>query len=100
LQIQTSTLVPLAVAALVTSRHRPDCTPVIVPLALTFHRCFDLAVVAAEHGADESAARALIERCSIGRPHIEGDRVGRIVAFYQALRAIYPDDKPHDQDTP
>src|SRR6185312_846736 len=30
-------LVPLAVAAPLASRHRPDCTPVIVPLALRFH---------------------------------------------------------------
>ncbi len=30
-------LVPLAVAAPLASRHSPDCTPVMVPLALTFH---------------------------------------------------------------
>src|SRR3954451_15907042 len=30
-------LVPLAVAAPFASRHNPDCTPAIVPLALTFH---------------------------------------------------------------
>ena len=30
-------LVPLAVPAPLASRHSPDCTPVMVPLALTFH---------------------------------------------------------------
>jgi hypothetical protein len=60
----------------------------------------DLAVLAAEPGADEPAARELIERCSAGRPHIEGDVDGRIVAFYQELRAIYPDHASHGQDTP
>src|SRR5919197_3468552 len=29
--------VPLAVPAPLASRHNPDCTPVMVPLALTFH---------------------------------------------------------------
>jgi hypothetical protein len=37
LQVQTSTLVPFAVAPLVTSRQRFDGTPVMVPLPLTFH---------------------------------------------------------------
>ena len=31
------TFVPLAVPKLLASRHRPDCTPVMVPSALTFH---------------------------------------------------------------
>ena len=61
---------------------------------------FDLAVVAAEPGADESAARALIERCHVRRPHIEGELDQRIVAFYRELRAIYPDYAPHDDDSP
>jgi hypothetical protein len=30
-------LVPLAVAAPLASRHRPDCTPRMVPSELTFH---------------------------------------------------------------
>jgi len=33
-------LVPFAVAALSASRHSPDCAPVMVPLALTFHCWF------------------------------------------------------------
>ena len=61
---------------------------------------FDLAVVAAESGVDGSAARALIERCSVRRPHVEGALDARIVAFYQNLRAIYPDHAAHDDDTP
>src|SRR3954467_170214 len=34
---QRFTFVPLAVPAPLASRHSPDCTPVMVPLALTFH---------------------------------------------------------------
>src|SRR5690242_2429970 len=37
LQDHRMIFVPLAVAAPVASRHSPDCTPVIVPLALMFH---------------------------------------------------------------
>src|SRR2546423_15598502 len=37
---QSSTRVPLAVPAPVTSRHRPDWTPVIVPLELKVHCWF------------------------------------------------------------
>src|ERR1041384_6791377 len=40
LQDHSCTSAPLAVDAPDTSRHRPDCTPVIVPLALTFHCWF------------------------------------------------------------
>src|SRR5689334_15138181 len=40
LQVHVSTLVPFAVAPLVTSRQRPDCTPVMVPLLLMFHCWF------------------------------------------------------------
>src|SRR5689334_10835759 len=40
LQAQRLSLVPLAVALPGTSRHSPDCTPVMVPLALTFHCWF------------------------------------------------------------
>lgn len=61
---------------------------------------FDLAVVAAEPDADESAARQLIERCYDGRPHVEGELDARIVAFYEELRAIYPDHAPYEEDAP
>src|SRR5579859_5752568 len=37
LQVHSSTSAPLAVLAPVTSRHSPDCTPVMVPLELMFH---------------------------------------------------------------
>src|SRR6185312_13891219 len=37
LQDQRMSFVPFAVAAPLASRHNPDCTPVMVPLALTFH---------------------------------------------------------------
>src|SRR6185369_17927907 len=37
---QRMSFVPLAVAAPLASRHSPDCTPVIVPLALRFHCWF------------------------------------------------------------
>src|SRR4051794_28002257 len=37
LQLQRMSFVPLAVPAPWASRHRPDCTPVMVPFALTFH---------------------------------------------------------------
>src|SRR5688572_10412520 len=33
-------LVPLAVPAALASMHNPDCTPVMLPLALTFHCWF------------------------------------------------------------
>src|SRR6185436_7288687 len=36
-QVQRMTVVPLAVPALLTSRHRPDCRPTIVPSALNVH---------------------------------------------------------------
>src|SRR5205085_10639238 len=37
LQDQRMIFVPLAVAAPLASTHRPDCTPVMVPLELRFH---------------------------------------------------------------
>src|SRR4051812_35698791 len=37
LQVQRMILVPLVVAAALASRHRPDCTPVMVPPELMFH---------------------------------------------------------------
>src|SRR5690242_16984600 len=40
LQAHRISLVPLAVPAPLASRHRPDCTPVMVPLELTFHCWF------------------------------------------------------------
>ena len=37
LQVQMMIFVPFAVAAPLASTHLPDCTPVMVPLELTFH---------------------------------------------------------------
>src|SRR5947208_6430044 len=37
LQVHSSSRVPLAVPAPVASRQSPDCTPVMVPFALTVH---------------------------------------------------------------
>src|SRR3954470_20254328 len=39
-QVHKMTALPLAVALPLTSRHRPDCTLLIVPLALRFHCWF------------------------------------------------------------
>ena len=61
---------------------------------------FDLAVFAADPGADEAAARELIERCYNYRNHVEGDLDERIVALYEELRATYPDHPPYDSHTP
>jgi hypothetical protein len=56
---------------------------------------FDLMVVAAVPGADEAAARAVVERCFRGASvHVEGELDERIVGFYEDLRAVYPDFPP------
>jgi hypothetical protein len=60
---------------------------------------FDLAVVAAEPGADEATARAVIDRC-YSLPHVEGELDERVVGFYEELQAIYPDHPPYDPDAP
>ena len=39
-ELYSSIFVPLAVLAFAASRHNPDCTPVMVPLELTFHCWF------------------------------------------------------------
>jgi hypothetical protein len=61
---------------------------------------FDLAVFAADPGADEAAVRRLIERCYADRYHVEGDLDERIVGFYEELRLIYPDHPPYDSQAP
>jgi hypothetical protein len=61
---------------------------------------FDLMVVAARRGVGEATARELIERCCASADHVEGDLDERIVAFYEELRAIYPDHPPDDAGAP
>jgi hypothetical protein len=41
----------------------------------------------------------MLRRCTSG-PHPEGELDERIVAFYEQLRARYPDFPPYDDDSP
>jgi hypothetical protein len=50
-----------------------------------------LRVFAAGAGADEAAARAVMQACSRPGDHADGELDDRIVAFYEELRAAYPD---------
>jgi hypothetical protein len=62
---------------------------------------FDLIVIAAPPGADEAAARAVLEHCFPGNgTHREGELDERIAGFYADLRANYPDLPPYDDNTP
>lgn len=61
---------------------------------------FELVVVAAEPGADEAVVRMLLAQCLDPGGHVEGDLDGRIVTFYEKLRAAYPDYPPYDTDAP
>ena len=45
---------------------------------------FDLAVFAAEPGADEASVRELIERCYANRHHVEGELDERIVGVLRS----------------
>jgi hypothetical protein len=60
---------------------------------------FDLVVVAIDPGVGDEAVRAMVERCRNG-PHPDGDLDDRVVAFYQSLRAHYPDHPPYPDDSP
>jgi hypothetical protein len=60
----------------------------------------DLAVFAVAAGADEATARAVMEACYRRGEHVEGDLDERIVAFYEDLRAAYPDIGPGFEDSP
>lgn len=60
----------------------------------------DLAVFAAAPDSDEITARTLLEACYRPGDHVEGDPDERIMAFYEDLRAVYPDFPPYDDDTP
>ncbi|BCJ64866.1 hypothetical protein GCM10009779_61240 [Polymorphospora rubra] len=60
---------------------------------------FDLVVLAVDPGATDAEIRATADRCR-GLHHPKGDPDERIVGFYEALRARYPDFPPHDRDSP
>ncbi|MDT0269647.1 hypothetical protein RM844_25520 [Streptomyces sp. DSM 44915] len=60
---------------------------------------FDLAVLAAAEPSDAAAVRAMFERCRSGR-HVEGEPDARVVAFYERLRARFPDHPSAGAGTP
>lgn len=60
---------------------------------------FDLAVLAMDESADAASARAMFERCT-SESHGEGELDERVVAFYEALRARFPDHPPYEEDSP
>ena len=60
---------------------------------------FDLAVLAMDDMADVVAARAMFERCGAAG-HVEGELDGRVVGFYERLRALFPDDGSSASDSP
>lgn len=60
---------------------------------------FDLTVFALDGAGDAEAVRAMTERC-LRNPHPEGDLDPRIVGFYEALRAQFPDHPPYPAQSP
>lgn len=60
---------------------------------------FDLAVLAMDDLADAATARAMFERCG-SDSHVEGELDGRVVGFYERLRAMFPDDASLGSDSP
>jgi hypothetical protein len=60
----------------------------------------DLAVFAVAAGADEAAARVVMEACYRHGQHVEGDLDERIMRFYEGLRAAHPDFGPGFDDSP
>jgi hypothetical protein len=60
---------------------------------------FDLDVLAIQRDADDDHVRAMIRRCRSGA-HPEGELDERIVTFYEALRARYPDHPPFGEVMP
>jgi hypothetical protein len=60
---------------------------------------FDLVVLAADLDTTDAGIRAMVQRCQ-SLNHPEGELDERIVAFYENLRARYPDFPPYDQDSP
>src|SRR5262245_56182178 len=62
---------------------------------------YDLTVLAADPSADDAQVRAMYDRCTNwSKPHPDGDLDDRIVAFYEELRARYPDHPPYSPESP
>jgi hypothetical protein len=59
----------------------------------------DLMALALSPDAGRAEANETANRC-LTRPHIDGDLDDRIVAFYEALRAEFPDQTPLAPDSP
>jgi hypothetical protein len=55
---------------------------------------FDLTVLATALDASDDEIRVQALRCAAWLDHPEGDLDARIVAFYEALREVYPDSGP------
>ncbi|MFI0421348.1 hypothetical protein [Spongiactinospora sp. 9N601] len=61
---------------------------------------YDLAVLGMRGPVDVEAARQMLDRCRSGGDHAEGDLDERIVAFYEELRAHFPDHPPDATNGP
>ncbi|GLX01368.1 hypothetical protein [Microtetraspora sp. NBRC 16547] len=60
---------------------------------------YDLAVLGMSGLADAQTARQMFDRCSSAH-HAEGELDERIVAFYEELRAHFPDYPPYGPENP
>ncbi|MEU4559524.1 hypothetical protein AB0F72_14160 [Actinoplanes sp. NPDC023936] len=60
----------------------------------TIRLSFDLAVLAIDGWTDVSEVAAMVDRCQ-SPVHVEGELDERIVAFYERLRARFPDCPPY-----
>lgn len=63
---------------------------------------FDLTILATAHDMSDDEIRVQALRCGAWRDHPDGDLDARIVAFYEVLRDVYPDNGPASrrQETP
>jgi hypothetical protein len=55
---------------------------------------FDLTILATALDASDDEIRVQAQQCAAWLDHPEGDLDARIVAFYEALRGVYPDSGP------
>ncbi|MGP3921192.1 hypothetical protein [Nonomuraea sp. 10N515B] len=60
---------------------------------------YDLAVLGMSGPVDAETARQMFARCSSAH-HVEGELDERIVAFYQELRAHFPDYPSYPRESP